>query len=39
MKLTKRSVTNNGPLCIGMPLLFLVSTTFLILGKKWKQGV
>ena len=33
------SVTNHGPLCIGMPLLFLISTTILILGKKWKQQV
>lgn len=30
------SVTDHGPLCIGMPLLFGISAAFLIIGKKWE---
>ncbi len=30
-------VASHGPLCIGMPLQFLISAIYLILGKKWQQ--
>jgi len=32
------AVTSFGPLCIGMPLLFSISTAILILAKKWKPS-